>query len=61
MLILTRRMGEVLRIGDSITITVLNVAGNNVSIGIEAPLDIKIIRKELLENKEPTRRRGIFP
>ena len=47
MLVLTRRLGEVLRIGDDITITVLGIKGNQVRIGIEAPIEVEIWREEL--------------
>lgn len=48
MLILTRRAGETLRIGDDVEVTVLGVKGNQVRVGIEAPKIITIIREELL-------------
>ena len=47
MLILTRRVGEVLRIGDDISITVLSVKGNQVRIGIDAPSDLSVHREEI--------------
>ena len=49
MLILTRRVGETLMIGDNITITVLGVKGNQVRIGVNAPKDIAIHRKEIYQ------------
>lgn len=49
MLILTRRTGQTLYIGDEITITVLGVQGNQVRIGINAPKHVKIFREELIE------------
>ncbi len=48
MLILTRRSGETLMIGDDIQVTVLGVKGNQVRVGIEAPKTIPVIREELL-------------
>ena len=48
MLLLTRRTGETIQIGDDITVTVLSVKGNQVRIGITAPDDVKIMREELL-------------
>ena len=47
MLILTRRVGETLMIGDSITVTVLGVKGNQVRIGITAPKDVAVHRRDL--------------
>ena len=47
MLILTRRVGETLMIGDSVTVTVLGVKGNQVRIGITAPKDVAVHREEL--------------
>jgi carbon storage regulator len=47
MLILTRRTGESLKIGDNIEITVLGVKGNQVRIGINAPKDVPVHREEI--------------
>ena len=47
MLILTRREGESVKIGDGITITVLDVKGNQVRLGIEAPKDVAVHREEI--------------
>ncbi len=55
MLVLSRKGGEQLRIGNDITITVLSVQGNRVKIGIDAPGDYRIIRAELsISEEEPT-------
>lgn len=48
MLILTRRVGESLIIGDDVTITVLGVKGNQVRIGVDAPRDVAVHREEIL-------------
>jgi carbon storage regulator len=47
MLILTRRVGESLMVGDDITITVLGVKGNQVRIGVNAPRDVAVHREEI--------------
>ncbi|MEJ2532942.1 MAG: carbon storage regulator CsrA [Halioglobus sp.] len=47
MLILTRRVGESLMVGDEITVTVLGVKGNQVRIGVSAPKDVAVHREEI--------------
>lgn len=49
MLILTRRVGEKLMIGDEISVTILGVKGNQVRIGVQAPSNVSIHREEIYE------------
>ena len=49
MLILTRRVGESLMIGDNVTVTVLGVKGNQVRVGVDAPKDVAVYRRELYD------------
>lgn len=49
MLILTRKIGETIMIGDDVTITVLGVQGGQVRIGVAAPRDVEVHREEIYE------------
>ena len=49
MLILTRRVGETVMIGDNVAVTVLGVKGNQVRVGIKAPKDTPVHREEIFE------------
>ena len=56
MLILTRRVGETLMIGDSVDVTVLGIRGNQVRIGINAPKDVSVHSEEIydrIQNEKP--------
>ncbi len=55
MLVLSRKIGEQLLIGESIVVTVVRIGPHDVRIGIEAPADVEIVRSELVE---PAERRG---
>ena len=52
MLILTRRVGESLMVGDDVTITVLGVKGNQVRVGVKAPKEVAVHREEILNRIE---------
>ena len=59
MLVLSRKIGEKLVIGDNITVVVSRVAGNRVTLGIQAPSDVRIVRGELhidLDESAPSAR-----
>jgi len=49
MLILTRRVGETVMVGEDVTVTVLGVKGNQVRIGVNAPRDVAVHREEIYE------------
>ena len=49
MLVLTRKPGEKIHVGPEIIVTVLEVVGNKIRIGIDAPQDVRVLRAELLE------------
>jgi carbon storage regulator CsrA len=53
MLVLTRKIQQQIQIGDRITVTVMRVKGQSVRIGIEAPDDVRIMRSELPDAREP--------
>lgn len=61
MLILTRRVGETVMIGDEVTITVLGVKGNQVRVGINAPLSIAVHREEIYDRIQREQKGGDLP
>jgi carbon storage regulator len=52
MLILTRRVGETIMIGDNVTVTVLGVKGHQIRIGVNAPSDVSVHREEIYRRIE---------
>lgn len=59
MLILTRRVGETVMIGDDVTITVLGVKGNQVRVGINAPKHVAVHREEIYERIKREQQGGV--
>jgi carbon storage regulator len=58
MLLLTRKLGENIRIGDDVKITIVEVKGNHVKLGIDAPPSIKVHREEIYERIQQERQRA---
>lgn len=61
MLILTRRVGESLMIGDNVNVTVLGIRGNQVRIGVNAPKDVSVHREEIYERIQQEKSGGNTP
>jgi carbon storage regulator len=60
MLILTRRIGESLVIGDDVTITILAIKGNQIRIGIDAPKNVAVHRQEIQQKINESSKEGFF-
>ena len=58
MLILTRRVGETIKIGENVDVTVLGIKGNQVRIGINAPKSVAVHREEIFRRIEAEKRAG---
>ena len=58
MLVLTRRIGETLMIGDDVVVTVLGIQGNQTRIGIEAPKEIEVHRSEVYDRIQKAKADG---
>ncbi len=61
MLILTRRVGESLIVGDDVTLTVLGVKGNQVRIGVNAPKTVSVHREEIYQRIQREKNGGLDP
>jgi len=61
MLVLSRKEGERIRVGDSILVTIVRLAGDKVRLGIEAPVDVPILRDELEPHDERKRPKAPKP
>ena len=60
MLVLTRKINQSICLGDDIKVTVLNVEGDRVSLGVEAPRTVRIFRNELLEGTKTINRESLI-
>lgn len=58
MLVLSRKVGEKLIIGDNVVVEVVRISGNRITLGVVAPSEVKILRGELQVNEVPSNVRG---
>ncbi|MFD1260073.1 MULTISPECIES: carbon storage regulator CsrA [Entomomonas] len=61
MLILTRKVGEALMVGDDVNITVLGVKGNQVRIGVSAPKEVAVHREEIYQRIQKEKNQAVKP
>ena len=61
MLILTRRVGETVMIGDDVAVTILGVKGNQVRVGVNAPKEVSVHREEIYERIKREEQAGVAP
>jgi carbon storage regulator len=61
MLILTRRVGETIMIGDDVAVTILGVKGNQVRVGVNAPKEVSVHREEIFERIKQEEQAGGAP
>lgn len=61
MLILSRKMNEKIKIGDEITVTIIEIRGDQVKIGVEAPKDVKVFRQEIFNAIQSENRAAVSP
>lgn len=61
MLVLTRKIGETIRIGDEVTVQVLAIRGGQVSLGLKAPSTVRILREEIFRTIEKTNQEAQLP
>ena len=59
MLVLTRKIGQTITLGDNILIAVLGVEGDRVSVGLEAPREVRIVRTELLDETRDVNKQSL--
>jgi carbon storage regulator len=52
MLVLSRKLGESIEIGDGVTVTIVGIYGRTVRVGIQAPMSVRIVRSELVQDSE---------